>query len=357
MSHPGGQAATRRGWRVAVSGLALVALSALCVACSGSTSTSTAAPTTAAAADARAGRPHGVTTTTMTFVDTGRPTPEGAGGPAESSRTIEVWLTLPADLDGPAPLIVLSHGMAGHPRKLQQLARAWAEAGYAVAAPTFPRSNADVPNSFTNLYDVVNQPGDVVFVLDQLLDLSADTSSPIAGRLDPERIGAAGHSAGGFTTYRVAVDQESRDPRFRAAVVMSAAGNTLSDATLVKADGLPVMLLHGDKDPLIDPKSVVATYDALGPPRYLVTLHGAGHAGEFEDPGGFEPKVPGQDEIIRLTTIAFWDRYLLGIEGAGQELVDAAGSNTLVTFRQDAGDGGGPAPREGITPTSSTSGR
>jgi dienelactone hydrolase len=320
---------------VGLAAAVLVVLPLLASGCSSDPGSSTAATTTTV--DPRAGRPHTVATTAMTFVDTSRPTPEGAGGPAESSRTIVVWLTLPADLDGPAPMIVLSHGMAGHPRKFQELTRAWAEAGYAVAAPTFPRSNADVPNSFTNLYDVVNQPGDVVFVLDQLLALSADSSSPIAGRLDPERIGAAGHSAGGFTTYRVAVDHESRDPRFRAAVVMSAAGNTLSDAALVKAGGLPVMLLHGDKDPLIDPTSVVATYDALSPPRYLVTLHGAGHAGEFEDPGGFEPKVPGQDEIIRLTTIAFWDRYLLGVESARQELVDAAGSNTLVTFRQDGG--------------------
>ncbi len=323
--------------RAAVLALVLAALVVAAGACSSSDVTSASDPTTPTTADLRAGRPYGVTTTTVTFVDTSRPTPEGAGGPAEPSRTLEVWLTLP-DVDGPVPLVVFSHGMAGHPRKFEQLARSWAEAGYAVAAPAFPRSNGDLPNAFSNIYDVVNQPADVSFLLDQLIAASADGSSTLAGRFDPERIGAAGLSAGGFTTYRVAVDADTRDPRIKAAMVMSAAGNTLAATDLVAPDAVPVMILHGDRDPLIAPASVVATYDALGPPRYLITLLGAGHAGAFEDQeDALEPKVAGQDELIRLATIAFWDRYLLGSQEAGQELVDAAGSSTLVTFRHDDG--------------------
>jgi predicted dienelactone hydrolase len=38
-----------------------------------------------------------------------------------------------------------------------------------VAAPVFPLSNDGAQDSFTNSFDVVNQPGDVSFVLDELL--------------------------------------------------------------------------------------------------------------------------------------------------------------------------------------------
>ena len=183
---------------------------------------------------------------------------------------------------------------------------------------------------------MVNQPGDVSFLLDELLASSADGSSALAGRFDPERIGAAGLSAGGFTTYRVAVDAETRDPRIRAAMVMSAAGSTLAATDLVAPDAVPVMILHGDRDPLIAPASVVATYEALGPPRYLITLRGAGHAGAFEDlEDALESKVTGQDELIRVATVAFWDRYLLDVPEAGQELIEVVDSSVLVTFRHD----------------------
>ncbi len=311
--------------------MVLVLLGAV-AACSSGGGAATARTTTTTV-DVMAGRPHAVTTRQLTLVDTSRPTPEGAGGPAEPSRTIDVWLTLP-EVDGPTPLVVFSHGMAGHPRKFEQLARAWAEAGYAVAAPAFPRSNADAPASFGNLYDVPNQPGDVSFVLDQLLAMSADPSSGLAGRFDPARIGAAGLSAGGWTTYRVAVDPTTRDPRIVAAIAMSAPGQ-LGDGRLTTTTAVPVLVMHGDRDPLVSPASVVATYESLLPPKRMVTLLGAGHAGEFEDAeDALEPKVPGQDALISAVTVAFWDRYLLGDTSADARITAAADQPAIATYEE-----------------------
>jgi dienelactone hydrolase len=319
---------TRRA--IAVLVVALVLVAAACGSGGGDGSPVAPGPTATSAPTGT--RARGVTTRVVTYDDASRTVPEGPGGPAESSRRIEVWLTLPED-DGPAPLIVFSHGMAGHPRKFEHLARVWAEAGYAVAAPAFPRSNADVPAAFTNLYDVPDQPGDVSFVVDRLLAASADPSSDLAGRFDPDRLGAAGHSAGGWTTYRVAVDPTSRDPRFAAAAVMSAP-SPLDDASAARSD-VPVLVIHGDRDPLIGPAGVVASYLALGAPKHLVTLLGAGHAGAFEDPeDALEPKVPGQDEVIAATTVAFWDRYLLGDPEAGARLAAAGAQPDLASYQE-----------------------
>lgn len=323
--------ATRTAMKVATAATVLGLLGASAGCSSGGDEAT--GPTTTTAVDVVAGRPHGVTTRQLTLVDPGRPTPEGAGGPAEASRTIAVWLTLP-EVDGPVPLVVFSHGMAGHPRKFEQLARTWAEAGYAVAAPAFPRSNADAPSSFGNLYDVANQPGDVSFVLDELLAMSADPSSELAARFDPGRIGAAGLSAGGWTTYRVAVDPSTRDPRIVAAIAMSAPGQ-LGDGGLTTTTSVPVLVMHGDRDPLVVPASVVATYESLSPPKRLVTLLGAGHAGEFEDAeDALEPKVPGQDELIADVTVAFWDRYLLGDAGAEARIAAAGDQPALATYQE-----------------------
>jgi dienelactone hydrolase len=292
------------------------------------------APTTTPVTDSR---PYEVTTSRLSLVDESRPTPEGAGGPAEGTRSLDVWLSLPV-VDGPVPLVVFSHGMAGHPRKFEHLARSWAEAGFAVAAPAFPRSNADAPSSFSNLYDVPSQPGDVSFVVDELLERSASSTGELSGRFDPDRIGAAGLSAGGWTTYRVAVAEETRDPRIIAAITISAPAD-LGTGVFTSADGVPVLVMNGDADPLIRPAGVIAAYESLGPPRYLVTLLGGGHAGPWEDTeDALEPKTEAQTELIDAVTVAFWDRYLLDDPSAGDRLAETVTSApTVATFRSDPG--------------------
>src|SRR3954454_20884127 len=66
-----------------------------------------------------------------------------------------------------APLIVFGHGAWGHPRKFTRLFAHWADAGYVVAGPSFPHTNDEDPPPYL-LDDVVNQPADVSFVIDEL---------------------------------------------------------------------------------------------------------------------------------------------------------------------------------------------
>jgi len=114
--------------------------SVLVAACGGASETPAASPPTTVATsstiaseqvdDPRGARPVTFTTQDLTLVDTTRPTPESDNGPQLASRAIGLRLTLP-DTSGPAPLVVFSHGMAGHPDAFEELFAVWAEAGCA----------------------------------------------------------------------------------------------------------------------------------------------------------------------------------------------------------------------------------
>ena len=116
-----------------------------------------------------------------TFVDPSRPTPPGATA-AAPDRTLVTAIYRPTG-KGPFPLIVFAHGWNGHPDKFSQLLGAWAGAGYVVAAPAFPLTNSNVAEQ--NAGDVVNQPGDMSFVLTQMLRESRAPTSRLRRRDRP----------------------------------------------------------------------------------------------------------------------------------------------------------------------------
>ena len=159
----------------------------------------------------------------LTLVDRSRTvTVAGRRGP----RTLVTYVRYPASAahargdipratpdraGAPYPLVVFGHGFDVLPSLYAQLLRAWASAGYVVAAPTFPLENADAPGG-PDEADLVNQPRDMSFVISAL----TGRRSPLAGLVDPERIAVAGHSDGGETALAVAYDRYFRDPRVRA---------------------------------------------------------------------------------------------------------------------------------------------
>lgn len=284
-------------------------------------------PTAAPPADLRDGRPYTIETVTLTFVDETRPTVSAAE--TVPARTLETTLLLPVT-DGPVPLVVFSHGYGGHPSKFDRLLTSWAEAGYAVAAPAFPLTNDTVEESLRVIGDGANQPADVVFVLDQLLD------SEYAGRFDTDRIAAAGLSLGGFTTYLAAVDANTGDERFSSAIVMGA----VPPGPDFIPRNIPVMVMHGELDPVMPLGLAITTEALLTGPSYLVTLLGAFHAEAFEDSDA-NVVFPDRDlyhSIVDTSTLAFWDTYLLAdptIEADILAATDQAGLSTVAARNSD----------------------
>jgi dienelactone hydrolase len=299
----------------------LVAVLWATVACAGDDSgqTATTQPETSTTTTAVPTRTE-VEHLTLDLVDDSRPTPAGAGLPASPERHLVTEVYLPAG-EGPFPLVAFSHGLSGHPRKFTELFQAWAEAGYAIAAPAFPLSNDEVPGEPT-FADLANQPGDVSFVIDQVLE-------QVDG-LDPEHIGVAGLSLGGATTYGLAFNDCCRDERPIAAMVLDGARLAVG-GEFDMASGLPLLIVHADEDYTLPYSEAADAYADAIAPKWLVTLHEMAHAEPYEN----TPNAA--DELVQAVTIAFWDRWLKEDEAAEQRLAEAVTPATLATFESDLG--------------------
>lgn len=215
------------------------------------------APAVGAATDSNA-----VATTTLTFVDTSRPTPPWDGKPAEPSRTLvtSVWYPARAAGSGPYPLIVFAHGLGASPQDYQRLLTAWAAAGYVVAAPLFPLSSSETPGG-PDGGDIGNQPGDMSFVIDQVLKASAAANGPLSGLVDPHEVGAAGHSNGAITTLGLVANSCCRDARIKAAVVMAGTTEGLGHGTYELAKAPPLLVVSDVHDGLVPYADALAVFN------------------------------------------------------------------------------------------------
>lgn len=275
-----------------------------------STTTDTAPPS---------GAPYDYAVNHETFVDESRETPAGTQTDSLPSRTLETDVYLPEG-SGPSPLIVFAHGLTGLPSRHRELLGAWAEAGYVVAAPAFPLTNGDTSGGLGNAADVAEQDDDLRFVIDQLVAAGDDPDSPYADRVDDERIGASGHSLGGVTLYTGMLDSCCVDDDIDAAVIFASANGE----AFVGPAGVPVLVMHGDTDPVLPYASGQKSYERLAAPRYFVTLLGADHVGPYED------AVSDHDQYVAEVTTAFWDAYLAGDGEFDPETLEVPGLTTAI---------------------------
>jgi dienelactone hydrolase len=184
--------------------------------------------------------------------------------------------------------------MWGHPRKFMRLFSRWLEAGYVAAAPAFPHTNDENPPPYL-IEDVVNQPADVSFVLDELL--ARGLGDACAG------IGVGGYSLGAETALAVGLHPRFADSRVRAVVALVGAlfhPEFAADALRP----LPLLIVHGTEDRERRVRESLKVYEAAQEPKQLVTIEGAGHGlCQDDDPPAYVARV------AELTT-DFWDRYL-----------------------------------------------
>lgn len=207
----------------------------------------------------------------------------------ERDRWLETALYIPPG-DDRVPLIVFAHGWYGHPRKFTRLFEAWRDAGFAVAAPAFPRTNDEAPQIDWN--DVIEQPRDVSRVIDGLL-----REQP---RIDATRVGVGGFSLGGATALAVAFHVEHQDARVRAVLSMAGRFHELFGEGHEQGN-TPLLVVHGLDDTSVKYEQGLAVFEAARKPKQLVTIEG-GH-------DIAQDSSPHLDEVIAATT-AFWREYL-----------------------------------------------
>ncbi len=180
-----------------------------------------------------------------------------------------------------------------------------------MAAPKLPRTEKGAGGGALPTSSV-DQAHDLSLVVTDLLTRAAGRTGPLAGRIDPNHIGAAGMSFGGLAVYGLISNSCCRDDRVTAAVLLAAVRRQFPDEHY-EENGAPVLLIQGDADGGYH--NSVEAYPELAPPKWFITLHGSHHSPPFEVPPG--PMAP----LVARTTAAFWDRYLRGDPAAAGAIV------------------------------------
>ena len=236
------------------------------------------------------------------LVDSRRPTDANgdfAGAPVRRLPT-RVWFPAAPGGEGngrpagPFPLIAYSHGFFSNSAEASYLAQYLASHGYVVVAADFPLTNFQAPGG-ANVFDVMNQPGDVSFLIDTLLAWNTDPANPFHGRIDAQRIGIAGLSLGGMTTELAAYHPRVRDPRVKAAV--SIAGPLqLFGRAFFAGSTLPFMMVAGDIDAMVPYEENARPVLERIENAWLVTIRGGSHTG-FANPASAMRWMDNADSI------------------------------------------------------------
>ncbi|MBQ0901714.1 dienelactone hydrolase family protein [Micromonospora sp. U21] len=223
-----------------------------------------------------------------------------------------------AAAEGRFPVVMFSHGLGGRPDDYATLLTRWAAAGFVVAAPAFPHT---ARGGDGNILDVLNQPADVSYALSQVLALDDKAADPLRGRLDADRVAAAGHSAGGVTT--IGLFTASRDERLDAGVVF--AGTALGVGTAFAGAAAPQLFVHGELDEVVDYAAGRAAYDKVPWPKAMLSLPKGDHGRALLNDGAAL-------RVVSDTSVEFLRWTLYGDPAAKGRISTDATRGDIATF-------------------------
>ena len=254
---------------------------------------------------------------------------------AKRAREIPLRVYLPAQTAA-TPVVLFSHGLGGTREAATYLGNYWAAHGYVAVFMQHPGSDDGVWKNLPirqrmaalkkagNLENFLLRVGDVAAVLDQLEIWNPGTDNPLAGRLDMNRVGMAGHSFGAVTTEAVSGQTANfgagfTDKRIKAALILSPSAPQNGDANRAfGAIKIPWLLMTGtlDKSEIrgFDADSRLKVFPALPADgqKYQLILNKAEHSA-FVDARmarDTQPRNPNHHRAIEAISTAFWDAYL-----------------------------------------------
>ena len=248
-------------------------------------------------------RPFGVGSLTLDLVDTGR------------DRHLPTTVYYPATQSGPGatpacgtfPLIVAGHGSQGTGASAAALHAFLTEAGYVLAAPTFPSG-----------FDFNLMTGDVRFVITKVLAQDAASGTPLHGLIDTAHVGYIGTSMGGM--IGLAMYQACCiDPRIDA--VVSKIGMA-PGGQYAWRQGPPLLMINGDADQTIPYDAALQAYRDAHRPKGMITLAGIGH----------DLNV-GNDPILRDAPLGFFAYYLKGRRHGLDKLSAAVDASSIASLQ------------------------
>jgi predicted dienelactone hydrolase len=192
---------------------------------------------------------------------------------------------------GRLPLVIFSHAFGGCGTQSLFFTEELARHGYIVAAPDHRdalcsvdgRGSFHIANSEQSFFKPENWTP--ATYIDRKNDLQTVIASllrnPTFGKfIDPDRIGAAGHSLGGYVIFGMAGGWSSwKDDRIKAALLFSPYLVPFAKRNLIRQIGIPIMYQGAQLDIGITPflKGPSGVYARSGVPKYYVELHGGNH--------------------------------------------------------------------------------
>lgn len=253
-------------------------------------------------------------------------------------RDVPVKLYFPAPA-GKYPVIIFSHGLGGTCDGYEYLGTSWAENGYVSVHIQHKGSDdavwrgkanpmQEMKKAAMDLKSILDRPKDVSFAIDQIGKLNKDEKSEIKGFCDMDKIGVAGHSFGAYTALassgRLLVvplgsSLDLSDPRIKACIAMSAPAREKENKNNSYAEyKVPCLHMTGtlDDSPIGDTKAANRRipFDSIGKSdQYLVTFAGGDHmifSGRGLKVGNRAEMDKVFQELIRKSTVQFWDAYL-----------------------------------------------
>ena len=267
------------------------------------------------------------------------------------SKGLPVRVYYPTQVgDAKLPVIVFSHGLGGSREGAVPLASDWAAHGYAVICPTHEdsvklrRSEGKSLDPTQMLIEMgmndagrVSRVQDDVLILDSLKVIEHEIPA-LAGKLDAEHCGIAGHSAGAMTAALLAGAkndlpsggrlQSFRDTRFDYAMLLSGQGVGQAGFTKSSWEGIsePMMVMTGSQDYARTKQTPEArcdpyTYASPGS-KYLVFLNGAVHssftgkAAEMQQAVAEKGELTWQQRAEQAFTVESLDSVLAADQGA-----------------------------------------
>ncbi|OJY35955.1 MAG: hypothetical protein BGP06_19140 [Rhizobiales bacterium 65-9] len=253
-------------------------------------------------------------------------------------------------------VILFCHGLGSNGGEYVELSSYWARRGYLVIHPTFADSidrvaraepalgldpDADLtgwsalPSVRARMHEILHAPSSwlarvalTAVVMDALEDIIAAT---VGRQAKPVLCAVAGHSFGAYTAQLLAgaeIDLPDgqtgrfRDPRFAAALLLSAQGRDqqgLRDGSW-KAVNVPMLNVTGTLDRGAKGgdwrwKSEPFELSPAGG-KYLLVIDEADHfLGGFA-PNAGQRRIPAQQEAVKQATLAFFDAHIRGVPAA-----------------------------------------
>ncbi len=227
--------------------------------------------------------------------------------------------------DGKHPLILFSHGFMGASDQSIFITEELARQGYIVAALDHAdalRAKRDKPLAIPNFGDAKSwddskfrdRREDVVALLERMLVVQSQKDSFLLNHIDVERIGAAGHSLGGYTVMGMIGGWPAwEDKRIKSALLLSPYATPFLESGKLADVKVPVMLQGGTWDLGITP-FLPLVYDRLKCPRYYLVLKKETHFGWTNlvslDETTKECIAEGNPELICRYAVAFFDKTL-----------------------------------------------